>query len=191
MRLICSALLAGAVLLAGPAGIAKTRHAKTSKGVTALGTPACLFDRDREALDIEGLKSQLMVTAVQCGDQAHSNYNAFMSRYHPEVANAESVLHAYFTRSYGRTGDKAYDEYMTQLAQNQEQVGLKAGTAYCENLDVMFDEVMSLHGGSELHDFTNAKMLYQPINFETCTGAPPALPTTRKTRHSSKSAKHA
>ena len=65
----------------------------------------------------------------------------------------------------------------------QEQDGLKGGTALCSNLPAMFDEVMSLHDSSELHDFTNSKMIAQPITFETCPGAAPASPAARRTKH--------
>ena len=183
MRLLTASLLA-AGLLASPCLQAATKHARSGK-VASVGAPACEFESDRTAFDIEGLKSQLMLTALACKKQ--DKYNAFMSRYKPQVAGAEAGLATYFKRSYGRQGQTQYDEYITNLADEQEKDGLKAGTAYCENLDVMFDEVMSLHDASELHDFTNAKAIVQPMTFETCTGAPPSV--GRKARHGS--AKHA
>ncbi len=188
MRAVSPALLAAALLLVAPNLQAATKHKVSKTSASNLGGLACVYDADRAAFDIEGLKSQLMVTAVTCGDEAKSKYNAFMSRYQPEVASAEQVLQGYFKKSYGKAGSKEYDEYMTQLADNQEQVGLKAGTAYCENLAAMYDEVMSLHDGSELHDYSNAKLLYQPVSLDTCSGAPPVVPKS-KVRHSK--AKHA
>ena len=180
-RLTASLLAAG--LLASPALQAATKHARASKAV-AVGAPACEFDADRTAFDIEGLKSQLMLTALACKKQ--DRYNEFMSRYKPQVASAEAGLATYFKRSYGRQGQTQYDAYITNLADEQEKDGLKSGTAYCENLEVMFDEVMSLHDASELHDFTNAKAIVQPITFETCTGAAPVSSTSRKVRHGAK-----
>jgi hypothetical protein len=188
MRAVSPALLAAGLLLVAPNLQAATKHKVGKAAAASLGTPACVFDADRAAFDIEGLKSQLMVTAVTCGDEAKSKYNAFMQRYQPQVASAEQVLQGYFKKSYGKAGPKQYDEYMTQLADNQEQVGLKAGTAYCSNLNAMYDEVLSLHDGSELHDYSNAKLLYQPATFDTCSFAPPAA-TKSKVRHSK--AKHA
>ena len=187
MRLFTATVLA-AGLLATPSLQAASRHAKTSRA-TAVAAPACQFESDRTAFDIEGLKSQLMLTALACKQQ--DKYNAFMSRYKPAVASAEAGLSTYFKRSYGRAGQTQYDAYITNLADEQEKDGLKAGTAYCENLDVMFDEVMSLHSTAELHDFTNAKVIVQPISFETCTGAPPVSASSRKVRHSSGRSKHA
>ncbi len=185
MRLLTSAVLA-ASLLAAPALQATTKHVKSSRATPVLA-PACEFESDRTAFEIEGLKSQLMVTALACKQQ--DKYNAFMSRYQPDVAREEADLSAYFKRSYGKQSTKAYDDYISNLANIQEQDGLKAGTAFCSNLSAMFDEVMSLHSASELHDFTNAKVIAQPITFQECTGVPPAS-TRGKARHTSKT-KHA
>jgi len=188
MRIHATALVLAATLFAGPGlhAASKTRHG--AKAAASLGALACVFDVDRAAFDIEGLKSQLMVTAVTCGGSAKDSYNAFMSRYQPQVASAEQTLQTYFRKSFGKAGSKQYDEYMTQLADNQEQAGLKAGTAYCDNLNAMYGEVMSLHDGSELHDYSNAKMLYQPANFDTCTGAPPVPAKSKVRRGKSKHA---
>ncbi len=186
-RFLTTGLLA-AGLLASPCLQAATKHPRSGKAA-AVGAPACEFAAERTAFDIEGLKSQLMLTALACKKQ--DRYNAFMSRYKPQVASAEAGLATYFKRAYGRQGQTQYDAYITNLADEQEKDGLKAGTAYCENLEVMFEEVMSLHDASELHDFTNAKAIVQPITFETCTGAQPALAGSRKVRHSSSKAKPA
>ncbi len=185
MRVLTFAALS-ATLLAAPALQAATKHARASRAAP-MGALSCVFDQDRSAFDIEGLKSQMMVTAITCHNQ--DKYNAFLERYRPEVADAEQILQGYFKRSYGKAGAKNYDEYMTQLADNQEQVTLKAGTAYCENLNEMYDEVMSLHDGTELHDYSNAKQLYQPATFETCAGTPPPAASTHRTKHSGKARK--
>lgn len=187
MRLVPTVLMA-ASLLATP-----SLHAATKRSIHAhaavLPAPTCEFPADRTAFDIEGLKSELMVTALACKQQ--DKYNAFMSRYQPDVAREERNLASFFKRSYGRQSQKAYDEYITNLADVQEQDGLKGGTALCSNLPAMFDEVMSLHDSSELHDFTNSKVIAQPITFETCTGTPPASgSTSRRTKHTTRSAAH-
>jgi hypothetical protein len=179
---ILSAGLLAAPLLTGGFVHAATKHSH-AKSTPSLGAPACEFPTDRTAFDIEGLKSELMVTALAC--QQQDKYNAFMSRYQPEVAAEEHDLNAYFKRSYGRQAQKAYDDYISNLANIQEQDGLKAGTAYCANLSAMFDEVMSLHDPSELHDYANSKEIAQPVTFQTCASAPQAEPKTRhrKTKH--------
>ncbi len=186
MRTISIALIA-AGLLAAPSLQAATKRSSHSHASAGLPAPACEFPADRTAFDIEGLKSQLMVTALACKQQ--DKYNAFMTRYQPDVAREERNLASYFRRSYGKQSQKAYDEYITNLADVQEQDGLKGGTALCSNLPAMFDEVMSLHDSSELHDFTNSKMIAQPITFETCTGTPPASSTAHRSKHTARSLK--
>jgi hypothetical protein len=176
MRFLSAALLA-AGLLAAPSLHAATKHA-THTHTALLGAPSCEFETDRAAFEIEGLKSQLMVTALACKQQ--DKYNAFMSRYQPDVARQEAALSTYFKRTYGKQSQKAYDEYITNLADVQEQDGLKAGTSLCDNLPAMFDEVMSLHDASELHDYVNSKVIAQPIAFTACSGAEPVTPAAHK-----------
>ncbi len=189
MRTRTTTLLAAGCLAAGlvaaPGLQAATKHTRSSR-TTTVAAPACEFAADRTAFDIEGLKSQLMLTALACKQQ--DKYNEFMSRFKPQVASAEAGLATYFKRSYGRQGQTQYDAYITNLADEQEKDGLKSGSAYCENLNVMFDEVMSLHDASELHDFTNAKIIAQPMTFETCTGAAPVTSAHKAKRSKTKHA---
>jgi hypothetical protein len=182
MRVLSTALIAAGILvtplLSAGFSHATTKHTSHTKAAPAAAAPVCEFPTERTAFDIEGLKSQLMVTALAC--QQQSKYNAFMTRYQPDVAREERNLNAYFKRSYGRQAQKAYDDYISNLANVQEQDGLKAGQAFCDNLPAMFSEVMSLHDSTELHDFANSKMIAQPVSFETCTAPPPPEPKVRK-----------
>jgi hypothetical protein len=183
---LLAAGLAAAPLLPGGALHAGTRHS-SHKGQTAPAAvaPACEFSSDRTAFDIEGLKSELMVTALKCDQR--DQFNAFMTRFRPTIAAEERDLNAYFKRSYGRAAQKAYDSYITNLGNIQEQDGLKAGTAFCENLPTMFSEVMSLRDDSELHAYANSKTIAQPVTFETC----PAPAPVERTVHTKRRAKHA
>jgi hypothetical protein len=167
-RLLISMLTAG--LIAGPA-IAKTR------AVARVET--CTNATDRTAFDTEGLKSELMVTALTCNQQ--DRYNGFMRTYQPSVASQEHELSAYFKRAYGRAASKAYDDYISNLANVQEQDGLKAGSAFCQIFTNMFDEVMSLHDGSELADYAHSQAIVQPVAFTTCSDVP--VKALSKPRH--------
>jgi len=180
MRLLSAAL--ALAMLASP--VADAARSKTSK---AAPPNPCTYEGDRVAFDIEGLKSELMVTALVCKDQAR--YNDFMGRYKPELANEERALGAYFKRVNGRASQKAYDDYISNLANVQEQDGLKAGTAFCDNLPDLFDEVMALHSADELDEFANSQAIVQPVAFQTCAtvAAPPV--TVRRVKHTRKAAK--
>jgi hypothetical protein len=175
MRLMSAAI--ALAMLASP--MADAAKSLTSAKVAPINP--CTYEGDRVAFDIEGLKSQLMVTALVCKQQDH--YNDFMARYRPDLVTSERELGAYFKRVDGRAAQKAYDDYISNLANVQEQDGLKAGTAFCDNLPDLFDEVMALHDSAELDEFANSQAIVQPVAFEMCTtvAAPPT--TVRRVKH--------
>jgi len=177
MRLMPTIL--AACLLAGPA-MART---------VAKPVDPCTHPEDRTAFDIEGLKSELMVTALACKQQ--DKYNQFMHAYQPDVAREEKDLGLYFKRVYGRQYQKAYDDYISNLANVQEQDGLKAGSVFCDNLPNMFDEVMSLHSGAELPDYAQSQEIAQPITFSTCAAEPPKATRAVHVRHTTHKPKSA
>ncbi len=133
----------------------------------------CVRPADRAAFDMEGLKSELMVTALSCN--AQDKYNAFVTRYRSELGTQEKALGAYFSRSYGRGSQKAHDDYITNLANVQSGDGLKAGTLFCARNVAMFDEVQALKGGAEVPDYVAGKDITQPMALTTCTGAEPLV----------------
>jgi len=137
----------------------------------ALAVPSeCTRAADRTAFDTEGLKSELMVTALACKQQ--EKYNEFIRTYQPAVAAEEKDLNAYFKRVYGKRYRNAYDEYISNLANAQSDNSLKSGTAFCSEFQSMFDEVMSLHNASELPDYANSQDIVQPASFQTCAELP-------------------
>ncbi len=170
-------------LIAGPAIAA--RHHSVSHSHAA---PACLEPSDQTAFEVEALKSELMVTALQC--QAHAKYNAFMREYKPAIAREEADLRAFFKRVYGRSSQTQYDEYISNLANAQAEDGVKAGTAFCDNLPNMFDEVMSLQNASQLPQYAQSQPLVQPASYTPCgsttaveTAMAPASHKSSKRRH--------
>lgn len=146
--------------------------------VGLLGSPfasaaeRCVHPTDHTAFDMQGLKSELMVTALSCGVQP--KYNAFINRFHADLGVQEKALNTYFSRSYGRSGQKAHDDYVTQLANEQSSDGLKAGTAFCSRNVGMFDEVQALRGAGEMSSYVAGKDIIQPESLQDCGAAEPA-----------------
>ena len=138
----------------------------------ATAAEQCARPSDRTAFDMQGLKSELMVTALSCGVQP--KYNAFINRFHADLGMEEKTLNTYFSRSYGRSGQKAHDDYVTQLANEQSSDGLKAGTAFCARNVGMFDEVQALHGASEVSSYVSGKDIIQPVSLQDCGAAEPS-----------------
>lgn len=155
-----------------------------------LAAAQCARSSERTAFDVEELKSELMVTAISC--KANDEYNQFMGRYKGDIAGDEKTIDGYFHRAYGRQGQKEHDEYITNLANAQSQQGMKQGTAFCDERQGMFSEVMALPSANDLADYARGKNLVSPVDFETCTGPEPVVKThggRRSTHHVAK-AKH-
>lgn len=134
-----------------------------------------------EAFNVQGLKSELMVTALSCS--AQDRYNSFVTKFRPKLAAEEERLNTYFKSAYGRNAMKAHDDYITQLANVQSEGGLKAGTIFCQQRVAMFDEVDALDDGADLAHYADAKDVVQPASFETCS-APEAVTHGRSTSKS-------
>ncbi len=126
----------------------------------------CGMSPARQAFDVEGLKSELMVTALSCG--AQDRYNGFIAKFRPDLTAQESALKSYFSSTYGRSAQKEHDDYITQLANVQSERGLRAGTSFCEQRLSMFDEVAVLDNGHDLGSYAEAKDIVQPATYETC-----------------------
>lgn len=149
MRLMLSSLVA-ASLMASP-----------------LLAAECTRPAEHTALDVTALKTQLMVMALTC--KADERYNAFVSKYRPDLVQADKSLNGYFSRSSGRNAAKQRDDYVTQLANSQSQTGLKQGSLFCARNMGVFDEVMALRNTGELPDFAAGReTASQPIMVTDC-----------------------
>lgn len=159
MRILLSAVVAASLM--GP-------HIAAAAG-------SCAGQAERTAFDVAGLKSQLMVTALTCSE--NDKYNSFVTRFRPNLADNEKVLNGYFSRTFGRSGQKQHDDYVTQLANEQSQIGLKQGQGFCNQSVELFDEVAALRNGAELPDFASGKSLVQPISMTNCGVEPRRVST--------------
>ena len=155
-----------ALALLGPACLDMTRVAHAEEA------PQCGMSPARQAFDVQGLKSELMVTALSCGGQ--DRYNAFIAKFRPDLTAEEHTLKTYFDSEYGRSAQKEHDNYITQLANVQSERGLQAGTQFCDQRASMFDEVLALDGASDLGGYAEAKDIVQPAVYKTCETAEPA-----------------
>lgn len=139
---------------------------------------SCLRPTDHVALDVTALKTQLMVTALTCKEG--ERYNAFITKYKPDLLREDKSLATYFSRSYGRSGTKQRDDYVTQLANSQSQVGLRQGSYFCDDNVSAFDEVMALKNSTELQAYAAGRAGAQPIATSSCGDGPERKPATRR-----------
>ncbi len=170
MRLIAvPALAAGLLLLFG---CAHRAHAPAPQAALPVGhidappAPYCAQPPELTAIEVEGLKSRLMVTALSC--DARDQYNSFVERYRAALTADDRTLAGYFRRNYGRSAQAEHDNYITALANAQSQIGTQEGVTFCEQNVGRFADVLALQSASQLASYASAKPIDQPYRFATC-----------------------
>jgi hypothetical protein len=165
MRSLLSSLVATA-MLAGTAGQALAQ------------AQPCMRNAEKTAFEIAGLKSELMVIAIDC--QVQDRYNSFILRFRPDLQSSEKGLNAYFARTVHGSTARAHDDYITSLANSLSQSALTRGTLFCDEHKGMFDEVLAMKDGRDLVTYASAKDLAQPIDLVDCPAAPPPAVKKKK-----------
>lgn len=161
--LVAAAWLAGGALVFGMPALARER---------AVAPAPCSSEMNRSLFEVEALKSELMVLATNCQDQ--DQYNAFMRRYQPELANDERELDRYFRAHYGRAAQHRQDEYVTSLANEQSHDAHVIGADFCPRNGALFSEVMALRGPPDLPSFAAGQDVV-PADLGACQAAPPPV----------------
>lgn len=168
MRSLVSSLVATAMLT----GAASPTLAQSQ-------SQPCMRTAEKAAFHLAGLKSELMVIAIDC--QVQDRYNSFVMRFRPDLQGSEKGLNTYFARtSHGGTA-RAHDDYITSLANAQSGDALTRGTLFCGEHVQMFDDVLALKDGRDLVSYASAKGLAQPIDLVECPAPPPPAPKKSKT----------
>lgn len=158
-------------------------------GQISAADAACRTSPARDAFNVEGLKSELMVTALSC--KAQDQYNGFIKQFGPIVNEQEAVLKRHFRTTYGKGAQRAQDDYITQLANVQSSQGLKAGTIFCLQRMSMFDEVKPLKTATDLSQYAEAKDIMQPTSIEVCDAPSSSKARTSKKRTTRRTTKKA
>jgi hypothetical protein len=138
----------------------------------AFAAPQCSDQSDREIFDVTALKSRLMVLATGCGD--NTQYNAFMTRFQPQLVQYDRDLEAYFRRHYGKAFQREYDAYITALANGESDVGITEGSDFCPHDALIFHEVMALQAPADLPAYAAGKDLVPPTLGSCVAAASPA-----------------
>lgn len=84
----------------------------------------CANTKEKQAIDLRTLQSQLMVSALSCGMQPE--YNSFIEKFNPVLASAGGDLKSYFTRVYSGRGKKELNSFVTRLANDISQQSLSS-----------------------------------------------------------------
>jgi hypothetical protein len=144
----------------------------------------CMTSADQATFDVQALRSEMMVLATGCSDD--SAYNAFITRYQPELQANEREVDAWFKKKFGRRAQTEHDRFVTDLANAQSNAGTRLGSDFCPHNGAIFQEVMALSSAHELSEFAAGQDLV-PTSLDVCAeetaqAAPPVKHVVRK-RH--------
>ncbi|CAK7193379.1 hypothetical protein COMNV_01594 [Commensalibacter sp. Nvir] len=148
---------------------------------SSFASSTCKISPTHQSFNVEGLKSELMVTALSC--QAQDKYNGFIGQFRSVINEEQDKLKILFRKNYGRRAQKEQDDYITQLANVQSSEGLKAGTIFCRQRVNMFDEIKPLKTAEELSEYADAKNIMQPASVEVCEAPSVVKSKTGRKRH--------
>lgn len=136
----------------------------------AVAQQQCESMADQSLFEIQALKSELMVLATSCHNDAQ--YNAFVNRYQADLAANEKEFDDYFKHRYGKLGQREHDSYVTSLANAQSDGGMRLGSDFCPRNKAIFDEVLGLRGPADLPPYAAGKDLV-PVSLGACAAPPP------------------
>ena len=131
--------------------------------------PICARPPEKQAVSVSALMSELQVISILC--HTEDKYNALIPRLRPVLATNIKNLNGFFSRAYGKSAEKRRDDYITELANMQSQLGLKSGDQFCALNAGMLDEVMALSDADQLAVYAANKPIQQAIAVTDCTTA--------------------
>ena len=125
----------------------------------------CMSPAERAAFDVQALRSEMMVLATGCSDDAQ--YNAFIERYKPVLQANERDVDAWFKHRFGKRAQTEHDRFVTDLANAQSSAGTHLGSDFCPHNGTIFQQVMALENAGELPPFAAGQNLV-PTSLDVC-----------------------
>lgn len=168
----------------------RTRLAAALVAATLLSQPAlavqrCSNETEQAVFEVEALKTELMVVATTCKGDNEERYNNFVRRYQPALVVSNREVGQYFTRHYGRNGQRQQDIFITELANARSNDARALGSDFCARNSGLFDEVMSLSGLTDLPAYAATKnLLASGVTACPSAASAAAAPTRTATRGS-------
>jgi hypothetical protein len=132
----------------------RTRMAFTLAALVLLAAQdaaACAKPGDLPPLRTRAFQTELMVSALSCGEQAR--YNKFVTSFRPQLISDGNALQAYFKREHGGQAAAQTDKFITQLANLTSQRSSRDKPAFCAATRKLYGEVLSLKQPAELTAF--------------------------------------
>lgn len=125
----------------------------------------CARKDEKQAFDVTGLKTRLMVAAIVCGSS--DQYNTFVRRNRSDLVTQDKDLHKYFVRAYGKTAQTQMDSYKTDLA-NVQQQRHERDPQFCAASTALFQTLEDPKKPAAVGPVASAAGIDQPIAVSTC-----------------------
>jgi hypothetical protein len=147
----------------------------------AIGGPAiaqsCVQSGDRTAFEVRALQSQLMVAALSCARD--DDYNAFVRKFQGELGGAYRSIQGHFRRTAGGGHQRALDGYITTLANEQSQDGIRQGSRFCQNIGPLFQAALAQSNAGALAEMSMERNVLNPFEAPVCTERATTTTATR------------
>lgn len=130
----------------------------------------CLNARERNAVNVRIVQTELMVAALSCRavpDRDFTNqYNAFVRKHGSGLVGNARILQAYFKARYGSEGQRQLDAFITELANDTSRRSMNSPTFCNESVD-LFQEAMGIDR-RELEAWSTRRTAKHVIAIESC-----------------------
>jgi hypothetical protein len=136
---------------------------------------SCLQPAERTAFEVRALQSQLMVAALACNRD--NEYNAFVRKFQGDLAASYRGIQGHFRRTAGSGHQRALDSFITTLANEQSQDGIRAGSHFCPLVAPLFQVALTQQNVQGLAEVAAERNVINPMAAPTCPASAPARTT--------------
>lgn len=145
--------------------------------VSAVAAQTCLSDRERAAVQVRLLQTELMVATLSCrGGDYTQRYNAFVSKFMPELNEHGKSLKTYFAREHGKAANARLDAFITRVA-NEFSLRSMNEPDYCDVAGAKLNDARDLRPG-ELVKFSLTSAAV-PVDVSGCRLSEPSVTAKR------------
>lgn len=122
--------------------------------------------KERASLELRLLQTELMVAALGCSSA--DRYNAFVTRYQPQLVDGGKTMQNLFKRVHGGQAFNRINSFVTQVANEVSLRMVQNTNQFCDHTDAMFQAL--LNGAPDSFELTRSRFHCAPITgFAGCT----------------------
>lgn len=126
----------------------------------------CVAGADENALMARVVQTELMVSALSCGETAR--YNSFVTSHQKVLMGAHTTLRGMFRRTYGGASATELNTFLTKLANDASSRSVQDIKSFCARTAVMYDALAS-SDPKQFASFTTTQDFAHQHGFRSCT----------------------